>query len=134
MFTTDPAQSYSYLSSGDVSYYNEDINMTLSASTLIETMVNATTDADPNLPIPNNTPLEDPPTWYRTLLLSGYLIIIVIGLPANALVLLVTLFCNSSNSAQNTINTYITNLASADLLYTFGAIFWAWTNYDKEWK
>ena len=74
------------------------------------------------------------PSGFNVMLLGGYLIIIIIGLPANCLVLGLTMvnqLQNSPNSAVNTINTYITNLASADLLYIFGGIFWAITNYDQ---
>ncbi|XP_072047995.1 urotensin-2 receptor-like [Amphiura filiformis] len=134
MFTTEFTE-YSLYSEGHYSSSIEEaVNLTMASPSSFLDMINITDD-----PLASDSNPDGggggggAPTWYRTILLCGYLLIIIVGLPANALVLGITV-CNSSNMAQNTISTYIANLASADLLYIFGAIFWAWANYDREWK
>lgn len=124
-----PTMSFSSDFDFDLNYDTGDTNMSYSSSNLTNySIVEETTlhsDPQSNYVVPSG---------FNIMLLGGYLIIIIIGLPANCMVLgltMVTQLQNSPNSAVNTINTYITNLASADLLYIFGGIFWAITNYDQ---
>ncbi|XP_072047207.1 urotensin-2 receptor-like [Amphiura filiformis] len=70
---------------------------------------------------------------FNVFLVGGYMVIIIIGITANLMVLMVALNNQRrriGNRALCTMNTYIINLASADLLYIFGGIFWAIANND----
>ncbi|XP_072168310.1 urotensin-2 receptor-like [Diadema setosum] len=68
---------------------------------------------------------------FKSILIAGFLCIFIIGVCANALVILLALKPTSSVNV-NTINTYIVNMAAADLLYVFGCLFYTLTNYNQD--
>ena len=60
--------------------------------------------------------------WFNGLLIGGFMVILIIGILANAMVMIITLADqrnNQNNTAVRTINTYITNLASGKFKWGF---------------
>ncbi|KAJ8036979.1 Somatostatin receptor type 4 [Holothuria leucospilota] len=66
--------------------------------------------------------------FFRALLITGFLLIFIIGTCSNFTVILLALRPTSSCTV-NTINKYILSLSVADLLYIFGSMFFTITNY-----
>ena len=67
---------------------------------------------------------HDVKPWFNGLLIGGYMVILIIGILANAMVMMITLADqrhNQNNTAVRTINTYITNLASGK--FTFSPVY-----------
>ncbi|XP_041473022.1 urotensin-2 receptor-like [Lytechinus variegatus] len=72
---------------------------------------------------------------FKSILIAGFLCIFIIGVCANALVILLSFKPSGNvnvNVNVNTINTYLVNMAGADLLYIFGCLFYTLTNYNQD--
>ncbi|XP_071814825.1 urotensin-2 receptor-like [Apostichopus japonicus] len=89
-------------------------------------MINSTT-----LAACENAPADEWQIFFRALLISGFLLIFIIGTCSNFAVILLAL--RPSNSCTvNTLNKYILSLSVSDLIYIAESMFFTITNYGRK--